>query len=212
MVQAYAFNSAALFHIAKTASDRARDNAADAVVAIVFSVLAVESFLNEVLERLRFDPDKDKPDMDRARTVSEAADLFDKNASMALKIQILSASLSGCTMDRGAQPYQDFDLLVAVRNALVHYRPEVLSEDGEQERLRSLRGRLREKKLVPPDSPDAPPRPVFADMASPPVAEWGLDAALAMIRAVARLMPTPVGERALNSYYAIDVLGDRNAT
>ena len=45
---AYSFNSAALFHIAKTASDRASDNAADAVVAIVFAVIAVESFLNEV--------------------------------------------------------------------------------------------------------------------------------------------------------------------
>ena len=35
---AHSFNSAALFHIARTASDRARDNAADAVVAIVFAV------------------------------------------------------------------------------------------------------------------------------------------------------------------------------
>ena len=208
---AYFFNSAALFHIAKTASDRARDNAADAVVAIVFAVIAVESFLNEVLERLRFDPQKDKPDLERARTISEAADLFDKNANIALKIQLLSVSLSGAAMDRGAQPYQDFDLLVAVRNTLVHYRPEAQPEGGEPGTLQSLRRRLAAKRLVPPHSSEET-RSIFGDVANHNVAEWALKAALDMIVSVARLLPPAVGKSALSGYRAAGVLQDENAT
>lgn len=127
---AYSLNSAALFGVARTTGDRARDNPTDSVVTIVFAGAAAESFVNEVLERLRFDVQRASPELERVRVIAEAGDLYEKSSSMALKVQLLSAVLTGAPMDRGAQPYQDFDLLVAVRNTLVHHRPELLPETG----------------------------------------------------------------------------------
>ena len=115
-------------------------------------------------------------------------------------------------MDRGAQPYQDFDLLVAVRNMLVHYRPEVQPEGGESGALQSLRRRLAAKRLVPPHSSDETARSIFGDVANHNVAEWALEAALDMIVTVARLLPSAVGERALSGYRAAGVLQGKNAT
>jgi hypothetical protein len=208
---AYSFNSATLFHIAQTARDRARDNAADATVAIVFAVSAVESFLNEILDRLRFDHNRDQPELERARTMSEAAELFNKNAKVALKIQILSAALSGVTMDRGAQPLQDFDLLVKVRNILVHYRPEVLPESGKPVTHESLYGRLAEKGLVPPQSSEEISF-IFNSLLNHKVAIWACDAARNMIGSVAKLLPSPIGKLALSGYHAIGILHDENGS
>lgn len=114
-------------------------------------------------------------------------------------------------MDRGAQPYQDFDLLVAVRNTLVHYRPEVHPEGGDPGTLQSLRRRLAAKRLVPPHSSEEI-RSIFGDVANHNVAEWALEAALGMIVSVARLLPSAVGERALCGYRAAGVLQGENAT
>lgn len=200
---AYAFNSAALFGIARTAGDRARDSPADSVVAIVFAVVAVESFLNEVLECIRFDVPRSSPELERARAIAEAGDLYEKTTNIGLKVQLLSVSLRGAPMDRGAQPYQDFDLLVAVRNMLVHHRPELLPETGGApgERQQLLR-RLVARGLVPSMLSEDTVRTTFGEIAQHTVAEWALETALRMVRAVAEFLPPPVAASALLGYRA----------
>lgn len=202
-MQAYSLNSAALFGVARTAGDRARDNPADSLVAIVFAVAAAESFVNEVLERLQFDVLWASPELNRVRMIAEAGDLYEKNSSMALKVRLLSAALTGAPMDHGAQPYQDFDLLVAVRNTLVHHRPEVLPETGGEpgERQQLLR-RLVARGLVPSMLSEDTVRTTFGEIAQHTVAEWALKTALRMVRAVAEFLPPPVAASALLGYRA----------
>ena len=202
-MSAYSVNSAALFGIARTACDRAREDAADSVVAIVFAVAALESFVNEVLERLRFDVQRSGPELEHARAIAEAGDLYEKNTRLALKVQLLSASLSGTPMDPGAQPYQDFELLVAVRNTLVHQRPELLPETGgEPGEGQQLLRRLVARGLVAPMLAEDLVRTTFGEIAQHTVAEWALGTALRMVRAVGELLLPPVATRALSGYRA----------
>lgn len=114
-------------------------------------------------------------------------------------------------MDLGAQPYQDFELLVTVRDILVHYRPEVHPEGDEPETNELVRRRLTKKGLVPPQSSKAS-RFVFNDVANHNVAEWALKTALNMIVSVADLLPSPIGKLALSGYHAIEILHDENGT
>jgi hypothetical protein len=208
----YFFNSAAFFSLARTASENTDDTPSEAVVAVVFSAIAVESFLNEVLERLRFDADREVPELKRARMMSEAADLYEKDASVDVKTQILSASLTGAPIDRGAQPYQDFNLLVRVRNALVHYRPEMQSDDGAPVSLRSLRRSLAARGLFPSDRSEDSAHSVFGDLLTPKVAAWAIETALNMIFTVAGFLPPFVKRKVLIGYPAAGVCPEENAT
>jgi hypothetical protein len=50
--------------------------------------------------------------------------------------------------DRGATPYQEVALLVRLRNALIHYTPESLSEDDPHRLGDALRSRFKENALM----------------------------------------------------------------
>ena len=54
LVPGFAINSRALFHIAREACVRAPAAPAQSIVAIAFAVIALESFVNEIVESLNF--------------------------------------------------------------------------------------------------------------------------------------------------------------
>ncbi|RKQ86065.1 hypothetical protein C8N24_4074 [Solirubrobacter pauli] len=51
-------------------------------------------------------------------------------------------------LDRGAQPFQDAALLVRIRNALVHFKPENIAADEEHELEKRLRGKFPSNQLM----------------------------------------------------------------
>lgn len=62
-----------------------------------------------------------------------------------------SSALSCCgapPFGRGAKPYQEAALLVRLRNALIHYTPESLSEDDPHQLGDALKSRFKENKLM----------------------------------------------------------------
>ena len=93
---------------------------ASALVSIVFSVLTLEAFMNEMSEMMLF-PLPDKP-----QVISVLADFLQdaerSHASLESKFTLAKWILSKKKFDRGAEPYQDFSLLVSLRNDLVHFR------------------------------------------------------------------------------------------
>lgn len=206
-VSTYAFNSAALFNIARTARDRAVTNPADAVVTVIMAVAGLESFVNELLERLRFDSHEPTIELQRARTIAEAGNLYERTASLPLKVQLLSVALSGVQLDQGAQPYQDFALLLTIRNEIVHQRPERLPDTGGapaegQHILKRLVARGLLSSLPSADTIHT----TFGGIAEPAVANWALETALRMVRIVGAFLPAPEAARALMPYRGLKLI------
>lgn len=131
--QARLSNACMLFGIARDAYERTKNGSSvkksgqrDAVVAVVFSAAALEAFVNEVggiaeglIQRfVTHDPD----------SVKQYAALWKEverlQKSIAFEYLLASTAFSGQPYDKGTGPYQDFELLIKLRNALVHFEPD----------------------------------------------------------------------------------------
>ncbi len=106
----------------------------DALVAIIFSALGAEAFINEVGEMAGRDVHSgvsgvelfDQLD-DLAATLAE---IEGSKGPVELKYQITSKILSGRTFNKGVQPFQDFADLMRLRNDLVHLRHRDKTDAG----------------------------------------------------------------------------------
>ncbi len=80
-----------------------------ALSVYIMTATALESFINEICFRLS------------PRRVDVSVDGLD-NLEITLKYYLLPKVLWGKTFDRGALPYQDFNILINLRNGIVHYK------------------------------------------------------------------------------------------
>ncbi len=91
-------------------------HAPHALPAYVIAVASVEAFLNEAM----LSP------LSLFGFGSTPLDQFDKEVlerqDLLLKLQLLPQIAAGRTMLRDAQPFQDFQILVKLRNEIVHYK------------------------------------------------------------------------------------------
>jgi hypothetical protein len=62
--------------------------------------------------------------------------------------QLLLVFAGAQKLDRGAQPFQDASQLVALRNALVHYRPEDVAAEVDHRFTTTLRSRFADNALM----------------------------------------------------------------
>lgn len=83
-----------------------------ALTVYIMTATALEAFINEVC----LGP--------TSKMINKAAIPLEMVEDMEIrrKYYLLPLLLWGRTFDRGAQPYQDFDILMRLRNALVHYK------------------------------------------------------------------------------------------
>jgi hypothetical protein len=96
-----------------------------ALTSIVFAVVALEAFMNEMTEYANESvstlPQAVPPEVKLfAQVMSDAEE---SRAKLESKLSLGKWILSGKTLDRGAQPYQDLGLLIRLRNDLVHFKP-----------------------------------------------------------------------------------------
>src|SRR5262249_40214474 len=100
-----------------------------ALTSIVFAVVSLEAWINEAVELARHKSESDPPE------VSAFAEFMDDaeraHASLESKFILASWILSRKGVDRGVQPYQDFAQLLKLRNDLVHFRPNEVTELNE---------------------------------------------------------------------------------
>ena len=94
----------------------------NALVSIVFSVMAVEAFLNESIGMALFYADfPDEPEV--VSVFAECmADARNRRVSLDFKLALANWILVTKKLDKGAQPYQDFEKIVRLRNDLVHFK------------------------------------------------------------------------------------------
>jgi len=83
-----------------------------ALTVYIMTVTALEAFINE----LCFGPSSKMLNKDRIPVE------FFEDMEIRRKYYLLPLLLWGRTFDRGAPPYQDFEILIRLRNSLVHYK------------------------------------------------------------------------------------------
>jgi hypothetical protein len=94
-------------------------------IPILLSAISIESYVNELtdLAKLGAIPQA-SPSMRSLAQVLEGAE--GERASTALKIQLAHLVLTGLPLAKGSQPYQDVELLLDLRNRIVHSRAELI--------------------------------------------------------------------------------------
>ncbi len=181
-------NSRIIFNIARKATSDS-----NAVVATVFSVVFLETVINELAE-IASDIDlRGEKEPQRIQAFAEILKHTEESrGSLELKYQLAGWILGGHVFDKGANPYQDFLHLVAVRNALVHMKlldKIPVSSDGKLGfvEIPGVVQRLPKKVLqnVPPGV-----NTTWLDrIGTAAMAQWACDAASAMVQTTVQFAP-----------------------
>lgn len=122
-----------------------------ALVSVVFSVIALESFVNEMTEYAQIM----SPAPPEAATFAQImGDAEEDHASLDFKLRLAHWIVTGRPMDKGSQPYQDFALLMRLRNDLVHTKPNkpfTYGKTTNEEVHKALLKRFRDKQILADD-------------------------------------------------------------
>ena len=153
--------SAALFARQAKAIERTHDLTAPedvrmhhrsySIGAIVSAAGFLEAAINELyLSAVDGNPNVIPNKQDREVLGAVWADLDGQGRATVLTKYDLALALTGRErFDRGANPFQDADNLVTLRNALVHYKPEWSNALDKHQRLADrLRGKFPENVLI----------------------------------------------------------------
>ena len=99
-------------------------NSEEGLTAIVFAAAAFEAFLNELSEVASGTGGTAGTDEPRVALLAEVlAEAEESKASTRLKYFLAGSVLQGRPFDRGNQPWQDLDLLLRLRDAVIHLQP-----------------------------------------------------------------------------------------
>lgn len=202
----YYLNSGVLFSLAVSGYDRLKSAPADktggqndALVAILFSAATLEAFVME----LALMAESDAALFGHTRLQSLAVVLEEtenSRGSIRLKFLVSKVVLGGDTYDKGAQPYQDFDTLFAMRDAIIHMKPEKITEEPHK-----ILQRLRAKDLCE----DAKPGVTvswLSQVSTRAVARWACNVVVEMAESLKACLPvesktTPLFSSSLGRHF-----------
>jgi hypothetical protein len=127
-----------LLYTARDAANPAHPSASP-MVAVLFSAFWLEAYTNNVLESLSWYVEQGTK-LPRRLVIlgTVASELETHRAQLPEKVQMISAVLLGRAFDRGKQPHQDFELLLAIRHRLVHSRTYRIARDPDSNGLVAL--------------------------------------------------------------------------
>jgi hypothetical protein len=200
------FHSRRQLSIAHEAAMRAHAEAAttplattnQAVLAILMSSAATEAFVHELGEyapsaySTALGPSAVLPE------ISECARILKQLEREPVTTKYLEASkaLIGKAFDKGAAPFQDFKLLIDLRNAIMHIKPTV---EGDWQPGERVTADLAQRKIALPNTGPGS-FPWFDRIVTYEAARWAYNSALAMMRSLLELFPTPPGLDPLATY------------
>jgi hypothetical protein len=157
------------------------------LIAILFSAAALEGFVNELIEDFQYQEPLD----DRIRALSVVCgEIDERNAQLGLKIQVIATGLQGKPFDPGVQPFQDFALLMRIRNLIMHARPQVLrlGDDSEPMQQDAVIRALAARGVIDISGP-----PVtwvtIGMLCTPDVGAWAYESAVNMAKALRDMLP-----------------------
>lgn len=177
---AYYLNAGVLFKVAVTAyertaavpSERSGDQN-DALVAILFSAATLEAMAMELAllaeRQTHLTPNSTLESLSAILKETE-----DARGSTRLKFLLAKAILTGATYVKGELPYQDFDTLLALRDSIVHLKPESMANP-----IRVLKG-LRAKEICAEKVPNQLTS-WLSDIGTRAVARWACNVVANMV-------------------------------
>ncbi len=194
-----------LIHSAANSIKYAESYPQDAQITIILSTLAVEAFLNELGNVNSFVP-KEELSTSLNLSASVLDELEKNNAQIRLKLMVSYYALTGKLIDKGAQPYQDFDLLVDIRNALVHPKPIRLSQravedNGQHKFVKQL---ISRKVIDPPN--EGLTKSWRTYILQPSVARWSYSVATSIIVDLIDQIPSKL-EKGLFGIIEMSIIG-----
>lgn len=159
----------------------------EALVSVVFAAVSLEAFLNELTELAR-----DFAGDENASPVTSAfAQLMPQLArlSIAPKFNMAHWMLTGGPYDADSQPFQALTLLFQVRNDLVHFKPDPLTEEGEPKPTHTTLEKLWSKNILNDSSAPESDRSWVQAVGTRAVAEWACNAASLVVADLVSKLP-----------------------
>jgi hypothetical protein len=154
-----------------------------ALTSIVFSVIALEAFVNEATEvAADYLAYANEPQVVTA-FVEFMSDAERARMSLESKFILSNWILSGKRLARGEPAYQDFSLLLGLRNDLVHFKPNAvidLSHASPDEMHQRVVGKFRSKNILATGT-ESPLTPWTQLITTKAVALWSCRTAAQMV-------------------------------
>jgi hypothetical protein len=186
--------SAALFNQAKRALKSIVDKGVagrqhdqwDALVAILFSAMTLEAFINEFGDLAASHLASPLENPASIKMTGTALNELEKGqARVQLKYLLAKWILSGQQYDKGSQQYQDFETLIDIRNEIVHIKRldlyEITAAGVTPLKLPSFIEPLERRGILADVSRVSPPATWMERLQCLVSARWACDTAAAMI-------------------------------
>jgi hypothetical protein len=131
--------------------DDATPKQRDAVTAVVLAGASIEAYLMDMADVIRWsNMPTSKFAPSKVDALADALDYAEEaRFQVQTKFSLVGLFLQGVQPDRGSQPFQDLELLMKLRDGMVHLKPHTIREDDEHK----LTTQLLQKSLVRP-APD----------------------------------------------------------
>jgi hypothetical protein len=207
-------NAGPLFGRAKAAYERAKATSSsdrqsgqmDALEAIVFSVAALEGFINEAAELATLPaPPGIQPSPPAVKTFARLVEEVERSrGNLQLKFLRARHAFMGEMYDTGSLPFQDFALLVDLRNALMHYRSLESFHVDKNGVLTftpaKILKRLRSKDILAEREPSVTASWLLA-IATVAMARWSCKSAAAMVASLLNMLPESHFKEQMEFFY-----------
>jgi hypothetical protein len=180
-----------------TATSERTPDQPDALSAIILSVVSLEALVGELVEVVRgLIPHYPEDSRHRGKALIDALELIEEGkGQLALKFQVAKFILSGTSFETGARPYQDFELLLDVRNGLTHPKAFAIKSDesgAPVDPLRKFREKLRSLGIIAEISGENVMAPLSTWVQTKAAARWACNTAAEMAHS---LLETPAEDR-----------------
>jgi hypothetical protein len=200
--EGFFLNSGQLFAVAADAAKRSvaaeegiwAPTLREPLIAIVFAAAAGEAFINElgeVAERWW------REEAEEVRTLGALLGAAESSrGNTELKYLLAKVALGKRTFDRGTKPFQDFALLLELRNALMHLKAdrfEFASTPEPRVNYPSVIKKLRDKNILA----ELPPGTTtwLALVSTAAVARWACNSTSTIVSDLVSELPAPGGLR-----------------
>jgi hypothetical protein len=191
-----------LFVLARDAAfvespSRQRQQLALGLTAVVFAAASLESLINEVTDLAELQLQVGGADDLLQAFVDAASEAEESRVSVTLKFIISSIVLTGRSYPRGEQPFQDFALLMNLRNAIMHLRPTSFSKVREDDAhldiqldAEGILAQLESRRLIELPGINST-TDLLSEASRSNVAQWAVNAAADMAQSFLSMFPEP---------------------
>jgi hypothetical protein len=177
--------------LARKAYERSKEESWEASVSIMLSAMTLECYVNELSHRVA--------DYQKHESIGELKNLafllgeYEKNKNSLLsKIELIHFCLSGEKADKGSRHFQDITMLLKLRNALVHRKPEptgnFIDDPDAVYSMHPFTSFLVERGIIERPSEKMPPVWSYT-ISQPPVAAWAYNTVVDAITRTVCMLP-----------------------